>query len=65
MKLEKNDLLEVTLENGAILQSKTVVLSTGARWRSLGIPGEEEFKNKGIAYCPHCDGPIFAGQKLP
>ena len=64
VKLEKNDLLEVTLENGAVLQSKTVVLSTGARWRSLGIPGEEEFKNKGIAYCPHCDGPIFAGQKI-
>ncbi|WP_081167277.1 alkyl hydroperoxide reductase subunit F [Lactococcus garvieae] len=64
VKLEKNDLLEVTLENGAVLQSKTVVLSTGARWRSLGIPGEEEFKNKGIAYCPHCDGPIFAGQRV-
>lgn len=64
VKLEKKDLLEVTLENGAVLQSKTVVLSTGARWRSLGIPGEEEFKNKGIAYCPHCDGPIFAGQKI-
>ena len=64
VKLEKNDLLEVTLENGAVLQSKAVVLSTGARWRSLGIPGEEEFKNKGIAYCPHCDGPIFAGQKI-
>ena len=64
VKLEKKDLLEVTLENGAVLQSKTVVLSTGARWRSLGIPGEEEFKNKGIAYCPHCDGPIFAGQKV-
>ncbi|MEY8457756.1 alkyl hydroperoxide reductase subunit F [Lactococcus ileimucosae] len=64
VKLEKKDMLEVTLENGAVLQSKTVVLSTGARWRSLGIPGEEEFKNKGIAYCPHCDGPIFAGQKV-
>ncbi|WP_213496363.1 alkyl hydroperoxide reductase subunit F [Lactococcus formosensis] len=64
VKLEKKDLLEVTLENGAVLQSKTIVLSTGARWRSLGIPGEEEFKNKGIAYCPHCDGPIFAGQKI-
>ena len=64
VKLAKNELVEVTLENGAVLQSKTVVLSTGARWRSLGIPGEEEFKNKGIAYCPHCDGPLFAGKKI-
>jgi len=57
--LRKNELLEVELENGAILKSKTVIISTGARWRSLNIPGEKEFKNKGIAYCPHCDGPIF------
>lgn len=64
IKLAKNELVEVTLENGAVLQSKTVVLSTGARWRSLGIPGEETFKNKGIAYCPHCDGPLFAGKKI-
>jgi len=64
VKLEKKDTIEVMLENGATLKSKTVVLSTGARWRNLGIPGEKEFKNKGIAYCPHCDGPLFAGKKV-
>ena len=58
-KLEKNELVEVTLENGAVLKSKTAIISTGARWRSIGVPGEKEFKNKGIAYCPHCDGPLF------
>ena len=64
VKLEKKDTVEVTLENGATLKSKTVVLSTGARWRDLGIPGEKEFKNKGIAYCPHCDGPLFSVKKV-
>ena len=63
-KLEKKDLVEITLSNGAILKSKTVVLSTGARWRDVGVPGEKEFKNKGIAYCPHCDGPLFKGKKV-
>lgn len=63
-RLEKRDLIEVELENGAILKSKTVILSTGARWRNVGVPGEAEFKNKGVAYCPHCDGPIFAGKDV-
>ena len=62
--LTKNDLIEVGLANGAVLKSKTVILSTGARWRDLGIPGEKEFKAKGIAYCPHCDGPLFQGKKV-
>lgn len=62
--LRKNDLIEVELENGALLKSKTVIISTGARWRSLNIAGEKEFKNKGIAYCPHCDGPIFKGKDV-
>lgn len=57
--LEKKDLIEIELENGAILRSKTVIVSTGARWRNMGVPGEVEFKNKGVAYCPHCDGPLF------
>lgn len=63
-RLEKKDLIEVELENGAVLKSKTVILSTGARWRNIGVPGEAEFKNKGVAYCPHCDGPIFEGKDI-
>jgi alkyl hydroperoxide reductase subunit F len=63
-RLEKKDLIEVELENGAVLKSKTVIISTGARWRNLGVPGEAEFKNKGVAYCPHCDGPLFAGKHV-
>ncbi|UOY91332.1 alkyl hydroperoxide reductase subunit F [Ectobacillus sp. JY-23] len=63
-RLEKKDLIEVELENGAVLKSKTVILSTGARWRNVGVPGEAEFKNKGVAYCPHCDGPLFEGKRV-
>lgn len=63
-RLEKKELIEVELENGAILKSKTVILSTGARWRNVGVPGEQEFKNKGVAYCPHCDGPLFQGKDV-
>jgi alkyl hydroperoxide reductase, F subunit len=63
-RLEKKDYIEVELENGAVLKSKTVILSTGARWRNVGVPGEAEFKNKGVAYCPHCDGPLFAGKHV-
>ncbi|KON83228.1 NADH dehydrogenase [Rossellomorea marisflavi] len=62
--LEKKDLVELELENGAVLKSKTVILSTGARWRNVGVPGEAEFKNKGVAYCPHCDGPLFEGKDV-
>ncbi|WP_135549992.1 alkyl hydroperoxide reductase subunit F [Paenibacillus cymbidii] len=63
-RLEKKDLIEVELENGAVLKSKAVIVSTGARWRNVGVPGEAEFKNKGVAYCPHCDGPLFAGKHV-
>ena len=63
-RLEKRDFIEVELENGAVLKSKAVILSTGARWRNVGVPGEAEFKNKGVAYCPHCDGPLFAGKHV-
>ncbi|MCI2256633.1 alkyl hydroperoxide reductase subunit F [Domibacillus sp. PGB-M46] len=63
-RLEKKDLVELELENGAVLKSKTVILSTGARWRNVGVPGEAEFKNKGVAYCPHCDGPLFVGKHV-
>jgi len=63
-RLEKKDLIEVELENGAVLKSKSVILSTGARWRNVNVPGEAEFKNKGVAYCPHCDGPLFEGKDV-
>ncbi|MED4645664.1 alkyl hydroperoxide reductase subunit F [Bacillus cereus] len=63
-RLEKKDLIEVELENGAVLKSKSVIVATGARWRNVGVPGEGEFKNKGVAYCPHCDGPLFTGKDV-
>ncbi|EDL65414.1 alkyl hydroperoxide reductase subunit F [Bacillus sp. SG-1] len=63
-RLEKKDMIELELDNGAVLKSKTLILSTGARWRKVGVPGEEEFKNKGVAYCPHCDGPLFEGKHV-
>ena len=63
-RLERKELIEVELENGAVLKSKAVILSTGARWRNVGIPGEAEFKNKGVAYCPHCDGPLYKGKHV-
>jgi alkyl hydroperoxide reductase subunit F len=53
----------VKLSNGAVLTAKSVVLATGARWRSVNVPGEQEYKNKGVAYCPHCDGPLFKGKR--
>lgn len=62
--LQKKEFVEVELENGTVLQSKSVILSTGARWRNVGVPGEKEFKNKGVAYCPHCDGPLFKGKDV-
>lgn len=62
--IQKKELIEVELENGAIIKSKSLILSTGARWRNVGVPGEAEFKNKGVAYCPHCDGPIYKGKSV-
>jgi alkyl hydroperoxide reductase subunit F len=55
---------EVRLENGGALKAKSVILSTGARWRNVNVPGEAEYKNKGVAYCPHCDGPLFKGKRV-
>ncbi|RHW35150.1 alkyl hydroperoxide reductase subunit F [Oceanobacillus profundus] len=63
-RLEKKDMIEIELANGAVLKSKSVILATGARWRNIGVPGEAEFKNKGVAYCPHCDGPLFEGKDV-
>jgi NADH-dependent peroxiredoxin subunit F len=60
---EPGGLIEVKLANGGSLKSKTVILSTGARWRNVNVPGEQEYKNKGVAYCPHCDGPLFKGKR--
>jgi alkyl hydroperoxide reductase subunit F len=57
-------LVEIELANGATLKSKTVILSTGARWRQMGVPGENAYRNKGVAYCPHCDGPLFKGKRV-
>ncbi|BAH05364.1 alkyl hydroperoxide reductase subunit F [Clostridium kluyveri] len=60
--LKKKELIEIQLKNGTLLKSKTVILSTGASWRNVGVPGEKELKNKGVTYCPHCDGPLFKGK---
>jgi len=60
---QADGLVEIQLANGGSLKAKTVVLSTGARWRNVNVPGEAEYKNKGVAYCPHCDGPLFKGKK--
>ncbi|WP_312711364.1 alkyl hydroperoxide reductase subunit F [Stenotrophomonas sp.] len=57
-------LVEVQLENGASLKSRSVILSTGARWRQMNVPGEEQYRNKGVAYCPHCGGPLFKGKRV-
>jgi alkyl hydroperoxide reductase subunit F len=62
--IERNGMIKVELESGATLKSKTVIIATGARWRNLGVPGEAEYKNKGVAYCPHCDGPLFKGKHV-
>lgn len=57
-------LIGIELENGAVLTSRSVVLSPGARWRNMNVPGEEEYRNKGVTYCPHCDGPLFKGKRV-
>jgi alkyl hydroperoxide reductase subunit F len=62
--ITRDKMVEIELESGAKIKSKTVILATGARWRNLGVPGEDRFKNKGVAYCPHCDGPLFKGKHV-
>jgi NADH-dependent peroxiredoxin subunit F len=63
--LKKNGkMIDVELESGATLSSKAVILATGARWRELGVPGEKEYRGHGVAYCPHCDGPLFKGKPV-
>ncbi|MBB3349719.1 alkyl hydroperoxide reductase subunit F [Sphingomonas sp. BK069] len=55
---------EVQLESGASLKARSVILATGARWRQMNVPGEETYRNKGVTYCPHCDGPLFKGKRV-
>ena len=59
-----DDLIEIDLASGATLKARSVVLASGARWRQMNVPGEEQYRNKGVAYCPHCDGPLFKGKRV-
>ena len=61
---DASGLVQVEMDNGAKLKARSVILSTGARWRNVNVPGEEQYKNKGVAYCPHCDGPLFKGKRV-
>ncbi|MGT2744496.1 alkyl hydroperoxide reductase subunit F [Streptococcus phocae subsp. phocae] len=63
-RIEKKDNIEVTLANGAVLTAKTAILALGAKWRNINVPGEDAFRNKGVTYCPHCDGPLFEGKDV-
>jgi alkyl hydroperoxide reductase subunit F len=56
--------IEVQTASGAVLKAKSVILATGARWREINVPGEKEYRNHGVAYCPHCDGPLFKGKRV-
>jgi alkyl hydroperoxide reductase subunit F len=58
------DLVEVTMSHGGVLRSRSVILATGARWKNVNVPGEQEYRNRGVAYCPHCDGPLFKGKRV-
>ena len=61
---DASGLVQLHMDNGATLKARSVILSTGARWRNVNVPGEEQYKNKGVAYCPHCDGPLFKGKRV-
>jgi len=61
---EVGGLVQVHMASGGVLSSRSVIVSTGARWRNVNVPGEEQYKNKGVAYCPHCDGPLFKGKRV-
>src|SRR5271168_908325 len=62
--LSVGDLIEVKLNGGARLKARALIIATGARWREIGVPGEREYRNRGMAYCPHCDGPLFKGKRV-
>ncbi len=61
---DTGDLIEIKLVSGAVLKARSVILATGARWRKINVPGEQEYLNRGVAYCPHCDGPLFKGKRV-
>src|SRR5690606_20763005 len=61
---EAGGLVTVELASDVALRARAVVLATGARWRQMGVPGEAEYRNKGVTYCPHCDGPLFKGKRV-
>ena len=63
-KLVPGEVTEVKLASGAVLKGRSVILTTGARWREVNVPGEREYRNRGVAYCPHCDGPLFKGKRV-
>lgn len=62
--INKSDLFEISLDNEATIKSKTIIIATGAKWRNVNVPGEQEYQTKGVAYCPHCDGPLFKGKDV-
>jgi alkyl hydroperoxide reductase subunit F len=62
--LKPGELIEVELSSGASVKAKSIIITTGARWRNVNVPGEKEYRNKGVAYCPHCDGPLFKGKRV-
>ncbi|SIQ76147.1 alkyl hydroperoxide reductase subunit F [Shewanella morhuae] len=64
VSLGTDGLFELELASGAKLRSRTILLATGARWREMNVPGEKEYRGKGVAYCPHCDGPLFKGKRV-
>ena len=55
---------ELRLASGAVLKARAIVLATGARWREMNVPGEQQYRGRGVAYCPHCDGPLFKGKRV-
>jgi NADH-dependent peroxiredoxin subunit F len=61
---EQGGLHEIRFNSGASLKARTAIIATGARWRELNVPGEQEYRNRGVAYCPHCDGPLFKGKRV-
>ena len=61
---KSGELHQVNFASGASLKAKTVILATGARWREMNVPGEQEYRSRGVAYCPHCDGPLFKGKRV-
>jgi alkyl hydroperoxide reductase subunit F len=64
VRMRRGETLEVDLESGATLRARSVILAPGARWRNMNVPGEEEYRTRGVTYCPHCDGPLFKGKRV-